>query len=153
MELTDLLFSAVELIGTVSFAVSGAMIAIQRRLDLCIRYNAKAIAARAHRSQIDRAGFRGQFIRRNEQVIVGDHAAFVRIDLHVVFRIIRKTDDGYVFVPHHENARIVYSSSGSFYQRIRYLTVFIDPCDLAVILQNRHICFTDHGNPSRDSRP
>jgi len=34
MELTDLLFSAVELIGTVSFAVSGAMIAIQRRLDL-----------------------------------------------------------------------------------------------------------------------
>ena len=34
MELTDLLFSAVELIGTVSFAVSGAMIAIQRKLDL-----------------------------------------------------------------------------------------------------------------------
>ena len=34
MELTDLLFSAVELIGTVSFAVSGAMIAIKRRLDL-----------------------------------------------------------------------------------------------------------------------
>ena len=34
MELSDLLFSAVELIGTVSFAVSGAMIAIKRKLDL-----------------------------------------------------------------------------------------------------------------------
>ena len=34
MELSELLFSAVEMIGTVSFAVSGAMIAIQRRLDL-----------------------------------------------------------------------------------------------------------------------
>ncbi len=34
MELSDILFSAVEIIGTVSFAVSGAMIAIQRRLDL-----------------------------------------------------------------------------------------------------------------------
>ena len=34
MELSDILFSAVEIVGTVSFAVSGAMIAIQRRLDL-----------------------------------------------------------------------------------------------------------------------
>ena len=34
MELSDILFSAVEIVGTVSFAVSGAMIAIKRRLDL-----------------------------------------------------------------------------------------------------------------------
>lgn len=34
MELSDILFAAVELIGTVSFAVSGAMIAIKRKLDL-----------------------------------------------------------------------------------------------------------------------